>query len=162
SSPPGINCTSGSCSAPFTPGSPVILIAAPANNSNFAGWSGNCTGSSASTTVTMLGDKTCVATFSLVSEGLTVTKSGAGSGTVTSSPSGISCGSTCSFPFAVGTAVALTPTPAGGSTFAGWSGDCNSSGSVTLTDTGERCTATFNRPGTVTVIKSGNGSGDVI
>jgi hypothetical protein len=55
---------------------------------------------------------------------LTIAKSGAGSGTVTSSPAGISCGATCSHAYAHGTAVTLTATPAAGSTFAGWSGPC--------------------------------------
>ena len=48
---------------------------------------------------------------------LTVQKSGAGSGTVTSSPSGISCGSTCSASYASGASVTLTATPASGSSW---------------------------------------------
>ncbi len=51
---------------------------------------------------------------------LTVTKSG--TGTVTSNPSGISCGSDCSEPYNYNTVVTLTATPATGSTFASWSG----------------------------------------
>ncbi len=45
---------------------------------------------------------------------LTVNKTGTGSGTVTSSPSGINCGSTCSAQFAQGTAVTLTANPTAG------------------------------------------------
>jgi hypothetical protein len=45
---------------------------------------------------------------------LTVTSSGNGDGTVTSSPEGIDCGSVCSHPFADGTEVTLTASPATG------------------------------------------------
>lgn len=51
---------------------------------------------------------------------LTVTRSG--SGTVTSSPSGINCGTTCSFNFDAASSVTLTATPASGAAFGGWSG----------------------------------------
>ncbi|MCI0469532.1 MAG: matrixin family metalloprotease, partial [Nitrospirae bacterium] len=50
---------------------------------------------------------------------LTVSKSGTGSGTVSSSPSGISCGVDCSESYNSGTTVILTATPAAGSTFSG-------------------------------------------
>src|SRR5262245_59382585 len=74
---------------------------------------------------------------------LMVTKSGSGTGTVSSSPAGISCGSNCSQSYASGTLVTLTASPAAGSTFAGWSGDAGcSAGSVTMT-TAKTCTATF-------------------
>ena len=43
---------------------------------------------------------------------LTVTKAGAGTGTVTSAPAGITCGATCAAAFASGTPVTLTATPA--------------------------------------------------
>lgn len=65
---------------------------------------------------------------------LSVTRTGNGTGTVTSSPAGISCGSTCSAPFASGTVVTLTAAPASGSTFTGWSGGgCAGTGTCTLT-----------------------------
>src|SRR5438445_3261711 len=53
---------------------------------------------------------------------LTIAKAGTGSGTVTSTPAGITCGTSCSGSYASGTAVTLTATPAAGSTFTGWSG----------------------------------------
>jgi hypothetical protein len=65
---------------------------------------------------------------------LTVTRTGAGSGTVTSSPAGIDCGSSCSASYASGTAVSLTAVAGSGSTFAGWSGGgCSGTGSCSLT-----------------------------
>lgn len=80
---------------------------------------------------------------------LTVAKAGAGSGTVTSSPSGIDCGSTCSASYSSGASVMLTAVAASGSTFAGWSGACSGTGACTLSMTAARSvTATFNTSGT--------------
>jgi len=55
---------------------------------------------------------------------LVVTPAGTGSGTVTSSPPGISCpGTACGFPFTPpNNVVVLTATPAGGATFVGFTG----------------------------------------
>src|SRR3990172_3063220 len=76
---------------------------------------------------------------------LTVVRAGMGSGTVSSTPAGISCGTDCSEPYASGTAVALTPTSAAGAVFGGWSGGCTGTGSCTVTMTVARTvTATFN------------------
>jgi hypothetical protein len=100
-------------------------------------------------------------------QSLTVSRGGGGSGTVTSSPTGIACGPTCSASFPHGTPVTLTATPAAGSMFAGWSGACTGSGqcSVTMT-TNQTVTATFTHvppPVThaLTVSRSGSGSGIV-
>jgi pimeloyl-ACP methyl ester carboxylesterase len=58
---------------------------------------------------------------------------------------GIDCGaggSDCSQSFSPGTSISLNATPSAGSTFGGWSGDCNASGQVVMN--GDRqCTATF-------------------
>ena len=63
-----------------------------------------------------------------------MSKTGAGTGTVTSAPAGISCGTTCSAAFASGTAVTLTAAPATGSSFTGWSGgSCSGTGTCTVT-----------------------------
>jgi hypothetical protein len=67
--------------------------------------------------------RSVTATFVRITYPLTVTRTG--SGTVVSSPSGISCGGTCTKAFNSGTAVTLTATPASGSVFAGWSGACS-------------------------------------
>ncbi|MBF0456994.1 MAG: hypothetical protein HQK99_03765 [Nitrospirae bacterium] len=73
----------------------------------------------------------------------TLNVSKTGSGTVTSSPSGINCGTTCSASYASGTSVTLTATAASGYTFSSWSG-CNSS-------SGSQCTVTMSSAKTVTV-----------
>jgi hypothetical protein len=75
---------------------------------------------------------------------LTIARAGTGSGTVTSSAGGINCGPTCAADFDSGTTVALTATPAGNSTFAGWSGACSGSAPCTVTiDAAKAVTATF-------------------
>ncbi|MSX03178.1 MAG: hypothetical protein F2813_08480 [Actinobacteria bacterium] len=64
---------------------------------------------------------------------LTVTRPGSGPGTVTSTPAGIDCGSTCSAEFGAGSEVMLTATAASGSTFSGWSGACTGTATCTVT-----------------------------
>ena len=76
---------------------------------------------------------------------LTVSNAGTGSGTVTSNPAGIDCGTLCSAAFAPNTVVTLTATPTTGSLFGGWSGACAGSGNtcqVTM-DAAKGVTATF-------------------
>ena len=64
---------------------------------------------------------------------LTVTLAGTGSGSV-SDGTYINCPGTCSHTYLFGTMVTLTATPAGGSTFTGWSGGgCGGTGACTVT-----------------------------
>jgi hypothetical protein len=161
----GINCGS-TCSKVYNSGTVVQLNASASAGSIFAGWSG--TGCPSTGSVTMDANKTCTATFSLqtiTTYTLTVAKTGAGSGTVTSTDGGINCGSTCSKVYNSGTSVTLNATPATGSVFAGWSGTgCSSTGSITM-NANKTCTATFNLPTVtaynLTVAKIGTGSGNV-
>ena len=75
---------------------------------------------------------------------LTVTRAGDGSGSVTSSPGGITCPADCSEAYAGGTTVTLTATAASGSAFVGWSGGCTGSGPCVVTmDANVLVTATF-------------------
>ena len=55
---------------------------------------------------------------------LTASRSGAGSGAITSSPAGINCGTQCTGTFAAGATLTLTATPSTGSVFSGWQGAC--------------------------------------
>jgi hypothetical protein len=88
---------------------------------------------------------------------LTISLAGTGSGTVTSSPAGIDCGSQCSAGYGEGTAITLHATAAAGSHFAGWSGGgCSGSGPCSLTlDGNASVVATFEADGT----SGGSGAG---
>ena len=68
---------------------------------------------------------------------LTITKSGTGTGWITSSPTGIDCDLGCtqqSASFAQGTPVTLTAQAGSGSTFQGWTGGtCSGTGQCVVT-----------------------------
>jgi hypothetical protein len=111
-------------------------------------------GPSGSATVTLVSDDVQQRT-------LTVAKAGLGSGTVISSPAGISCGSDCTHTYAQGSTVTLTAIADPGSTFSGWTGPiCPGSGPCIVTLGGDvAVTAVFARPGTKYPIVTGPGSG---
>ena len=142
SQPSGISCGSA-CLQLYPANTLVVLTASPDAGSRFAGWSGDADCSDGQ--VTMNGDKNCVATFELANFTLTVSRTGSGSGTVTSVPQGISCGTTCIAAFLFDTSVRLVATPDAGSSFAGWSGDCsgNSPSLLLLINRNLGCAARF-------------------
>ena len=75
---------------------------------------------------------------------LTVTKSGSGSGTITSSPPGISCGTDCDEQYLEGTSVILTATASTDARFDGWSGACSGTATCQVSvDAAKTATATF-------------------
>src|SRR5262249_16837829 len=131
SSPAGINC-GPTCSGSFDYGSVVNLTATPHSGFMLTGWSRACTGTGACS-VTMSAARSATATFGPITYPLTATKPGAGTGTVSSSPSGISCGATCTHNYLAGTVVTLTATAPLGSTFTGWGGACTGMDSCQVT-----------------------------
>jgi len=103
-------------------------------------------------------------TGTVVTLTLTTNKTGTGSGTITSNPSGIDCGKICSASFISGSTVSLTTAASAGSTFSGWSGACSGTISplTTTLDKAKTCTATFTlNQYLLTVNKTGSGSGTV-
>jgi hypothetical protein len=90
---------------------------------------------------------------------ISVTLDGTGTGTVVSTPSGITCPGTCSAYFGQGS-ITLTATPGAGSVMDGWSGIDNSGNSatctVTVADQDIDVGATFNLDG------DGDGISDVV
>lgn len=164
SAPSGISCSSGTCSASFTANDTVVLTAAPSGSSTFTGWGGACSGASSTCTVTMSAAQNVTATFTAAAPStytLSLTKSGAGSGSVTSVPSGISCGTSCtstSYAFTTGQSVTLTASASTGSTFGGWGGACSgTSATCTVTMSAAKAvTATFYSSAACTTTYSGS------
>ena len=163
SAPAGISC-GATCSAMFSAGTSVTLTATPAAGTVFTGWSGSCSGTGACT-VTMASATTVGAAFAPAPVAVTVVRAGLGSGSVTSSPAGITCGTTCSANFPSGGSIVLTATPAAGSVFGGWSGGgCSGTGTCAVAPTSATTiTATFGSSTTfaLTATVSGGGTGTV-
>jgi hypothetical protein len=171
SNPAGINCGSGAgCEASFLEGTVVTLSGSPAAGSKAVAWT-TCPGTvngSNQCVVTMSAAKEAVATFTLETHLLKVTKAGSGSGTVTSSPAGINCGSGagCEALYDHGTVVKLSGSAGAGSQPVVWTGcdavvganECE----VTVS-AAKNVTATFSPTAVraLIVTRSGSGSGTV-
>jgi len=145
SQPAGLAC-GAPCIGNFAVGTVVTLTEAPSPAGYFAGWSGACSGTGTTCTVTMATAQSVTATFD-ADDMLLVTFSGAGGGTITSNPGGpaaINCTTSCSGFFPPGTVVTLTATPNSTSTFTGWSAPCSGTGTCTINmNSNEAVTATF-------------------
>jgi hypothetical protein len=163
SSPVGINC-GATCSFEYEEGKVVELKPLASAGSKFTEWSGACTGQGACK-VTMSSAKAVTARFDLVPKfKLSVSTSGTGQGTVTSTPAGIDCGSTCEAEFEEGKEVELTAAPDEGSEFKEWSGACKGTGSCKVTmSAAKSVSAVFKALPTYKLLvqKSGTGSGRV-
>ena len=150
SNPAGIDCGTD-CTENYTTGTSVTLTPIPSAGYTFAGWSGDCTGSS-TCVLSMTGPKIVTATFNITPPlQFPLSVSIIGQGTVTSNPTGINCGADCSEEYTSGTSVTLTATPVSDYFFTGWSGACTGttpSCVVSMTAT-KNVTATFqsNKPG---------------
>jgi hypothetical protein len=150
SSPTGIDCTNGSppgiCTAEFADGTEVTLTATP-NEDLFGGWSGdapNSCGMNLTCVIDITSNMDIIAIFNpVVGQLYELLVQGAGingqsgTGTITSSPAGIDCGTggqVCQFDFAPGTQVTLTATPDPGNFFDGWSQNqaCSGTGPCVL------------------------------
>ena len=119
----------------YSHGTMVTVTATPATGSTFTGWSGACTGSGACI-VTMDAAKTVTATFTLNSYALD--HGDCRNGQRLSQPQ--SSGRDIHH----GTVVAVTDSPATGSTFTGWNGACTGSGVCSVTmDAAKSVTASF-------------------
>jgi uncharacterized repeat protein (TIGR02543 family) len=140
----GINC-GGDCAESYDANKSIKLTAKPAAGYVFSKWTGACTGTTTTCTVTMDQPRSVTATFNAapVSYSLTLTK--VGNGTVTSVPAGINCGTGtgCAAKFASGKTITLTAVPATGATFVKWTG-CTAS----ATDS-KKCTLTLTANKTV-------------
>ncbi|TME36467.1 MAG: hypothetical protein E6I57_14260 [Chloroflexi bacterium] len=110
----------------YAPGTSITLAATPDRISAFTSWSGGgCTGTATTCTFTINADTTVTATFTeLPNYTLTVTRSGAGGGTVSTGANEIACPTICSNKFLQGASVTLTAAPDSTSVFGSWTGGC--------------------------------------
>ncbi len=144
---------------------PTTLSASPDPGSTFDGWGGACSGNGGCTIdpVERLASYSVTATFTLIpASSYPVAVGKTGEGTVTSSPGGIDCGSSCSASFDTGSSVTLSATPAAGWSFGGWGGACSGTGSCSLTINGPKSvSASFSPPPPprhdLTIARAGNG-----
>jgi hypothetical protein len=170
SDPTGIDCGSD-CDHIYADGTEVTLVATPDTGSVVGTWTTGCDSNPTpeECVVDMTGaDKAVNVNFDpepVVQHTVTVNKTGAGAGTVTSSPAGINCGGDCTEDYDEGTDVTLTAAASPGSTFTGWSGGgCSGTGTCTLDNLADNTTVTATfviNQHTVTVNKTGTGAGTV-
>ena len=145
----------------------TTLTETPDSESEFTGWTGcseeKVEAGKVNCIVSLGGAAEVEANFTEIPKfNLAVAKTGEGSGTVTSSPAGINCGTECDHEFQDGTPVTLTAAEDTGSTFTGWTGSgCSGTGTCEVTmDEAHSVEANFDLvPETLTVTAAGGGSG---
>ena len=116
--------------ASYNYGTTVTLTATPAAGYAFTGWGGDASGSANPLTVTMNGNKSITANYTINTYTLTITSV---NGTVTKNPDQAS--------YNYGTSITLTATPATGYTFINWT----ENGTIISTSTSYQFTITGNR-----------------
>ena len=127
------------CSASLASTSSIRLYASPATGQRFKGWTGACSGTVQSCTLTLAAARQATATFEVApTSSISISKMGAG--TISGGP--IQCGSTCTGTVVSGTSLTLLATPAEGQIFAGWSGACSGlSSSCTISVSSDKLVA---------------------
>jgi Divergent InlB B-repeat domain len=155
------------CTTHVKKGSSIRLVAKPGPGSFFDGWSRPCP-SSGPCVLKVNDDVNVTARFKATSTSETrqLTVKPTGSGTVSSSPAGISCGTQCANSFPKDKQVVLKAVAADGSRFTGWGAPCTGTGPCTITLHGNvAVTANFETTSTpdptLTVNPVGEGSGTV-
>ena len=141
-----LTCNGNICSGTYSRGTTITITATANTGSHFDSWLGCDSTESNLCIVTMKGNKSVSATFTLNNYTLTVTKTGSGSGMI--SASGLSCiGTTCTGSYPYNTPVTITAIPDSTSNFTEWTGcDSTNSNTCTVTMTGNRSvSAVFTR-----------------
>jgi uncharacterized repeat protein (TIGR02543 family) len=134
---PAPNCAQNK----YTPGTVVQLSANANTGYSFSNWSGDTSGGSNPVNVTLNGNRSVTANFSIICYTLSTYINPTGSGSV-----GVTPGPNCNgSQYTPGTVVQLTATAGSGYTFANWSGDASgSSNPIPITMNGNRSvTASF-------------------
>ncbi|HCE66258.1 MAG TPA: hypothetical protein DER40_01670, partial [Geobacter sp.] len=160
----GLSCAGSLCKGSYAPNAVVVITPQAATGSTFSSWSGVCTGTNPTCTVTMDRGRSVTAIFTRNNYTLTVNPSGNGSGTITCP--GLTTGTlpaSMVYPYST-TPIAITAKPDTGSSFTGWSGGgCSGTGSCNVTiDQAKSVTASFTlNTYPLYVLKLGEGSGSV-
>jgi len=157
----GINC-GNDCDEIYDEGSSLTLSATPASGMQFSGWTGACSGLT-SCTVVMNSNQTVGAGFEIIVTEFELSVSVQGSGSVSSSPSGINCGNDCLASYASGSAVLLTANAVSGFEFVSWQGACNGNAACNINmNQNQQVIATFQtiaiETHTLTLSVTGDGS----
>jgi hypothetical protein len=124
SSPSGIDCGTV-CNMVYFSGTQITLTAMADANSLFSSWSGACAGPDVECLVSLTDDEVVTSTFALKTFPLSVSTNGSGSGSVTSTPAGIDCGTTCRQDYQINETIILSAIPGTDSVFTGWGGACS-------------------------------------
>jgi hypothetical protein len=158
----GITC-GADCTEIYDYGTVVALTATANTGSTFTEWTGCDSTSNNLCTVSMTGNKSVSATFTLNNYTITAAKSGSGLGTL--SAPGLSCiGNICSGTYGFGTTITVTASTDAESHFNGWSGcDSVNNNLCIVSVTGNKLiTATFTLNSyTLAASKAGSGSGSL-
>ncbi len=144
----GLNCGDGGalCTASMPAPMAYGMTATAASGYTFAGWTGNCSGTSTSLYINLAGPRVCGAVFVPVGTVFSLTTAIPTGGTITGG--GITCGvggAVCQATYQSATTVTLTATPASGYNFTSWGGSCSGTASTAtvLVDGVRACSATF-------------------
>jgi alpha-tubulin suppressor-like RCC1 family protein/uncharacterized protein YfaP (DUF2135 family) len=140
-------------------GSSVILTANANPGSIFSGWSGACTGTATTCTVSLFQTKSVTAVFKMMYP-VILTKAGSGAGVVMDQYGDLL---TDSSSYVSSSSVRLSAYPNSGSKFYAWGGACSGAVSpctVTM-DAAKSVTATFDLPNVLTVYRVGGGEGNI-
>ncbi len=179
--PNGLDClvrgtvTAGTCFV-RVPGDQASLVASAPTTPRrqwFSGWEGDCTGTASTCVARLTSGRTTVRARFHDEQPLVLNLGGAGAGRVTAITTTLSCAldiggrvsGVCAASEPWGTTVTLQATPDARSTFAGWSGECQSVAGLTCVarlTAARQVTATFvPRQVTLTLRGMGDGGGTI-
>ena len=141
---------------PYTYGQQVTLTANPYAGYTFSGWSGDASGTTNPTTITITGNASVTANYTAIHYTLTTGASPSGGGSIIASPSQAT--------YTYGQQVTLTAAPNAGYTFSNWSGatsDSTNPRTITIT-ANTSITANFTlSPYSLTASASPSGGGSI-
>lgn len=152
---------SDACTATVPIGTTITLSATPDVGARFGGWTGDCTSTDPTCTLTVARDVAIGAAFDVATFTVTVGLTGSGSGVVSSSPVGVLCPGACTLVVPYNTTVSFAAAAAANSTFLGWTGACTGDTCALTVTSDVAVTAGFAADNELDVVRAGNGTGTV-